>query len=94
MNATNFFDFGVNEGDTQMPMIDDGSSPAIHLPTPFRFYESHQHTLFVSQLCIFSFTGIIHNGQCFIYTLGCYEQQCSIYIHLVVNNVVTDFCSW
>ena len=66
VNATNFFEFGVNEGDTQMPMIDDGNSMAILLPTPFRFYESHQHTLFVSQLCIFSY----------IYT-GCYEQQFS-----------------
>lgn len=81
VNTTNFFEFGVNEGDTQMPMIDDGNSMAIHLPTPFRFYESHQHTLFVSQLCIFSPT-IIHDGQCFIYALVDLN-----------NNSVTDFCS-
>ena len=82
VNTTKFFDFGVNEGDTQMPMTVDGSSSAIHLPTPILFYESPQRTLFVSQLCIFSFTGIIHNGQCFIYTLV-----------VMNNNAVTNFCS-
>ena len=54
VNYTNFFDFGVDVGDTQLNRIDDGSSPPINLSTPIQFFGRTQYTLFVSQLYILS----------------------------------------
>ena len=39
VNNTNFFDFGVNVGDTELEMVLDGSSPPINLSTPIQFIE-------------------------------------------------------
>ena len=76
VNYTNFFDFGVDVGDTQMNRIDDGSSPPINLSPPIQFFGIAQHTLFVSQLYLH--TGIIHDDRCSIHTLaGGYEQKLS-----------------
>ena len=77
VNYTNFFDFGVDVGDAQLEKF-DRISPPINLSTPIQFFGRTQHTVFVSQLCIVSLTGIIHNDGCFTHTLagGC-EQQYS-----------------
>ena len=58
VNNTNFFDFGVDTGDTQLERIDDGSSAPINLDisTPIQFFGTTQRTLYVSQLCILSLT--------------------------------------
>ena len=76
VNYTNFFDFGVDVGDTQLERLLDGSSPSINLSTPIQFFGRTQHTLFVSQLYLH--TGIIHDDGCSIHTLaGGYEQKLS-----------------
>ena len=76
VNYTNFFDFGVDVGDTQFNRIDDGSSPPINLSPPIQFFGIAQHTLFVSQLYLH--TGIIHDDRCFIHApAGGYEQYSS-----------------
>ena len=53
VNNTNFYPFGVDVGDAQMQMAVDGSSPPIYLSTPFRFFETPESILYVSQLCMF-----------------------------------------
>ena len=53
MNNTNFYPFGVDVGDAQLQTADDGSSPPIYLSTPFRFFETPESILYVSQLCMF-----------------------------------------
>ena len=45
----NFYPFGVSAGDVQLPRVDDGSSPALLLSTPFQFFETSESTLYVSQ---------------------------------------------
>ena len=51
VNNTNFFDFGVEAGDTQL-MVERGSFGYLPLSTPIQFFERHQDQLFVSQLCL------------------------------------------
>ena len=82
VNYTNFLAFGVNVGDAQLLL--DGSSPPINLSTPIQFFETTQHTLFVSQLGLYFhlYTGTIDDDGYFIYVLV-----------VVNNNTVTDFCS-
>ena len=53
VNNTKFYPFGVDVGDAQMQIAVDGSSPPIYLSTPFRFFETPESILYVSQLCMF-----------------------------------------
>ena len=53
VNNTNFFDFGVDAGDTQL-MVDGISIRFLQLLRPIQLFERFQRTLFVSQLCILS----------------------------------------
>ena len=53
VNNTNFFDFGVEAGDTQL-MVEGVSSEFLPLETPIQVFERRQRQLFVSQLCILS----------------------------------------
>ena len=52
VNNTNFYPFGVDVGDAQLQTALDGSSPTIFLSTPFRFFETPESILYVSQLYI------------------------------------------
>ena len=54
VDYSNFFDFGVDRGDTQLNRIDDGSSPPFSLPIPIQFFERSQSTIYVSWFCIHS----------------------------------------
>ena len=56
VDYTNFFDFGVSSGDTQLERTDDGSSHPMNLSTPIQFFGTTQDTLLVSQLCTLSVT--------------------------------------
>lgn len=40
--------FGSEAGDAELGPNDDGSSPAISLPSPFPFFDSLQETVYVS----------------------------------------------
>ena len=44
----NFYSFGNNVGDTLLSANDDGSSPAISLPSPFPYFDVDYAQLFVS----------------------------------------------
>ena len=46
-----FFPFGTEAGDAELPSNDDGSSPAITLSTPFPFFAETETDLYVS-LCM------------------------------------------
>ena len=45
---SSFYSYGSAVGDSVLPPTDDGSSPAITLPAPFRFYGTNYTTIFVS----------------------------------------------
>ena len=51
VNNTNFFDFGVEAGDTQL-MVEGDFFGYSELLIPIQFFQSHQYQLFVSQLCL------------------------------------------
>ena len=50
VNITNFFDFGVDTGDTQL--VRYGNSHVINLLTPIQLYGTQQQTLHVSLLSL------------------------------------------
>ena len=43
-----FFPFGTDVGDSVLPVQDEASSPGIHIPTGFPFFNVSRHTVFVS----------------------------------------------
>ena len=45
---SSFHSYGYAANDTLLPQTDDGSSPAITLPTPFLFYGINYSTIYVS----------------------------------------------
>ena len=47
---SSFYSYGSAAGDIALPPTDDGSSPAITLPTPFNFFGTKYATIYVSQL--------------------------------------------
>ena len=49
---SSFHSYGLAAGDSELPPTDDGSSPAITLPAPFRFYGASYTTIYVSQFII------------------------------------------
>ena len=49
---SSFYSYGSAAGDSVLPPNDDGSSPAITLPAPFRFYGANYSTIFVSLSCM------------------------------------------
>ena len=45
---SSFYSYGLAAGDSVLPRSDDGSSPAITLPTPFLFFGANYYTIYVS----------------------------------------------
>ena len=43
-----FYPYGVINGDQALPKSNDGSSPAIQLEVPFRFFSRERSTIYVS----------------------------------------------
>ena len=46
-----FYSYGVGIGDETLPISDDGSSPAIVLKVPFRFFGQERSTVYVRSAC-------------------------------------------
>lgn len=44
-----FYPYGAVNGDQALPKSNDGSSPAIQLEVPFRFFSRERSTIYVSQ---------------------------------------------
>ena len=47
-----FYPFGEEAGDTEIPSNDDDSSSAVDLPLPFPFFDTLHQTVYVSVLVI------------------------------------------
>ena len=62
VDYSNFFDFGVDAGDTRLNRIDDGSSPPFSLPLPIQFFERSQSTIYVSWFCILTLCTCMYRG--------------------------------
>ena len=77
-----FYSYGSAAGDSVLPPNDDGSSPAITLPAPFRFFTTYYTTIYVSYAVVF--TPAIHDRWhlAFFVPLRSYE----IYTPQVNNN--------
>lgn len=60
-----FYSYGVSVGDQALPRSDDGSSPAIELEVPFRFFGRQRSTVFVSSACsLTERSTVILNDRC------------------------------
>ena len=46
--AADLFPFGDTEGDTRVPVVDDGSAPPVTFTTRFPFFASEREVLYVS----------------------------------------------
>ena len=53
-----FYPYGEDSGDDDLPPHDDGSSSAITLTIPFPFFDEEKHTVFVSKMrvCLCSYS--------------------------------------
>lgn len=48
-----FFPYGVSNGDTALPSNDDGGSGKITLSTPFQYFDRYYRSLYVSTYTFF-----------------------------------------
>lgn len=48
---SDFYPYGVNEGDTVLPANDDGSSGEIGISVLFPYFDRNHDSLFVSNVC-------------------------------------------
>lgn len=53
---SNFYPFGVREGDYVVPQNDDGSSGMVSISIPFPFFDQNHNSLFVNTNGVISFT--------------------------------------
>ena len=55
VSLNDFFPFGKENGDDELPRVDDGSSQPIKLVYPFPFFDVPQPTLWVNENGLISF---------------------------------------
>ncbi|PAV61412.1 hypothetical protein WR25_01754 [Diploscapter pachys] len=55
VSLEDFFPFGTENGDAELPRVDDGSSPPITLDSPFPYFDVPQPTLWVNENGLVSF---------------------------------------
>ena len=53
---SSFYSYGSAAGDSVLPPTDDGSSLAITLPAPFRFFNTSYTTIYVSYAVVFYYS--------------------------------------
>ena len=79
-----FYPFGVEAGDTEIPSNDDGSSSAVDLPLPFPFFDTLHQTVYVSVLVMqWYFSAVLH-VQCTTISATYIVQSCRYCIIAII----------